>query len=78
MPDNYVDLLTASGPTSPTGMFAAVRRLRWSAERLAAERECRLRELLAWAAQRSPFHAARLCGVDVNRFTEADLRHFRS
>jgi phenylacetate-coenzyme A ligase PaaK-like adenylate-forming protein len=55
------------------GLFSAVRRLRWSADRLAAERERRLRELLAWSIERSPFHAERLAGLDVNRFTEADL-----
>ncbi len=73
MPDDYVDLLTRQRCDVTDGMFSAVRRLRWSADRLAAERERRLRELLAWSAQHSPFHAARLCGVDVNRFTEADL-----
>jgi phenylacetate-coenzyme A ligase PaaK-like adenylate-forming protein len=55
------------------GMFSAVRRLTWSADRLAAERQRRLRELLAWSSERSPFHAERLAGIDVEQFTEADL-----
>ncbi|MFZ2056605.1 MAG: hypothetical protein WAV54_04255 [Acidimicrobiales bacterium] len=29
--------------------------------------------MLAWSAERSPFHAERLADVDVQRFTEADL-----
>jgi phenylacetate-CoA ligase len=50
-----------------------VRRLRWNADRLASERQRRLRELLVWAADRSPFWGARLAGRDLAAFTEADL-----
>lgn len=50
-----------------------VRRLRWDAGRLAAERERRLRELLVYAADRSPFWRDRLAGRDLASFTEADL-----
>jgi phenylacetate-coenzyme A ligase PaaK-like adenylate-forming protein len=50
-----------------------VRRLRWDADRLAAERQQRLRELLTHAAERSPFWQARLAGRDLSAFTEADL-----
>jgi phenylacetate-CoA ligase len=50
-----------------------VRRLRWDAGRLAAERERRLRELLVYAAERSPFWRERLAGHDLVNFTEADL-----
>ena len=50
-----------------------VRRLRWDAERLAAERERRLRELLVHAAEHSPFWRERLAGHDLANFTEADL-----
>lgn len=49
------------------------RRLRWGADRLATERERRLRELLLWAADRSPFWQARLAGRELATFTEADL-----
>jgi phenylacetate-CoA ligase len=51
-----------------------VRRLRWDADRLAAERERRLRELLAHAAEHSAFWKERLAGRDLANFTEADLR----
>ena len=50
-----------------------VRRLRWGADRLAAERERRLRELLVYAAEHSPFWRERLAGHDLGNFTEADL-----
>src|SRR5271168_838677 len=50
-----------------------VRRLRWDAGRLAGERERRLRELLVYAAERSPFWRERLAGRDLANFTEADL-----
>src|SRR6516164_5725896 len=50
-----------------------VRRLRWDAGRLAAERQRRLRELLVHAADRSPFWRERLAGRDLANFTEADL-----
>jgi phenylacetate-coenzyme A ligase PaaK-like adenylate-forming protein len=50
-----------------------VRRLRWDAGRLAAERERRLRELLRWAADHSPFWQTRLAEHDLEAFTEADL-----
>jgi phenylacetate-coenzyme A ligase PaaK-like adenylate-forming protein len=47
--------------------------LKWSRERLAAERQAKLRDLLAWAVERSPFHAERLAGIDTAHFTEAQL-----
>lgn len=50
-----------------------VERLRWDAERLAEHQRERLRELLACALERSPFHAARLRGVDPERFELEDL-----
>jgi phenylacetate-CoA ligase len=55
------------------GLFSAVRRLRWSADRLAGERERRLREMLAWSVDRCAFHRERLAGIDITRFAEADL-----
>jgi len=71
--DNYAELLARQRAEVTDGLFSAVRRLRWSADRLAAERERRLRELLSWSVERSTFHAARLGDIDANRFTEADL-----
>jgi phenylacetate-coenzyme A ligase PaaK-like adenylate-forming protein len=71
--ENYAELVARQRADVSDGPFSAVHRLRWSADRLAAERERRLRELLAWSVEQSPFHAERLAGIDVNCFTEADL-----
>jgi len=71
--DTYADLVARQRAEVADGLFSAVRRLRWSADRLAAERERRLREILAWSAARCPFHAERLAGIDIDHFTEADL-----
>ena len=73
MTERYAALLARHRADVGDAMFAAVRALRWSADRLAAERERRLRALLAWATERSPFHAERLAGIPVNEFTERDL-----
>ena len=48
-------------------------RLDWDADRLALHQRDRLRELLAHALARSPFHAERLAGVDPTRFELHDL-----
>jgi phenylacetate-CoA ligase len=56
-----------------TQMPGHLQRLGWSAEQLAAFQRDRLRALLARAVERSPFHAARLRGVDPDRFELADL-----
>jgi phenylacetate-coenzyme A ligase PaaK-like adenylate-forming protein len=53
--------------------LVSVRRLGWSPERLAAERERRLRELLQWSFDHSDFWHERLAGRDLSVFTEADL-----
>jgi len=50
-----------------------IERLGWDAGRLAAHQRDRLRALLARAMTRTPFHAARLRGVDPDRFELADL-----
>ena len=42
-----------------------VARLGWSPERLRQEREAGLRAMLAFARARSPWHAARLAGVEA-------------
>jgi phenylacetate-coenzyme A ligase PaaK-like adenylate-forming protein len=54
-------------------MPALIERLGWPAGRLAAGQRDRLRTLLAWAKEYSPFHAARLRGIDPGRFELADL-----
>ncbi|MGD9987526.1 phenylacetate--CoA ligase family protein [Pseudonocardia sp.] len=50
-----------------------VARLDWSPERIDAYRTQRLRALLSYAKERSPFHAARLSGVDPALATVDDL-----
>ena len=50
-----------------------VDRLDWSAEQINRYRERRLRSLLAYARERSPFYADRLRGLDVSTATVADL-----
>ncbi len=69
----YSKLLARQQDAVRDGFLAASRRLRWPAERLARERERRLRDLLVWSVERSSFHRKRLAGVDVGSFTEADL-----
>jgi len=54
-------------------MPEAIARLGWDAGQLAACQRDRLRALLARAIASSPFHAARLRGVDPDRFELADL-----
>ena len=54
-------------------MAGHIERLGWSTEQLAGEQRTRLRALLARAIERSPFHAARLAGIDAGRFELADL-----
>ncbi|BBW99696.1 hypothetical protein MMOR_06330 [Mycolicibacterium moriokaense] len=50
-----------------------VGRLDWTAEQIRRHRDQRLRSLLAYARERSPFYADRLRGVDVEQATAADL-----
>jgi phenylacetate-coenzyme A ligase PaaK-like adenylate-forming protein len=51
-----------------------IERLDWPADRLAAHRVQRLRELLRGAIDQSEWHRERLAGVDPERLDEADLR----
>lgn len=48
-------------------------RLEWTRERIERHRDRRLRSLLAYARERSPFHAERLRGFDLASFGVADL-----
>ncbi|MGC1181209.1 MAG: hypothetical protein WA884_19870 [Methyloceanibacter sp.] len=50
-----------------------VKRLSWSADQIKAERQRMLRETLAYAKAKSPWHVSRLTGIDADSFTEADL-----
>ena len=70
---HYEQLVRRQRAALQDAYLKGVRRLRWDAGRLAAERERRLRELLVYAADRSPFWRERLAGIDLANFTEADL-----
>src|SRR5262245_66085387 len=52
---------------------AHLARLSWSKDQIRNERQRALREMLAFAQAKSPWHAKRLGGVDAASFTEADL-----
>jgi phenylacetate-coenzyme A ligase PaaK-like adenylate-forming protein len=69
----HAELLARQRADVADAYLVSSRRLRWPAERLAVERERRLRDLLALAAARSPFWRERLAGRDLDRFSEADL-----
>jgi len=71
--DQYEELVRRQRAELQDAYLKGVRRLRWDAGRLAAERERRLQELLRWAADNSPFWRTRLVGRDLATFTEADL-----
>lgn len=70
---SYLELLARHRQDVSTAWMGVARSLRWSPERLAAERQARLRELLAWAAAGSPFYRERLRGIEPDAFTEVDL-----
>jgi phenylacetate-CoA ligase len=70
---NDADLVRRQRGELQNAYLKGARRLRWDAGRLAAERQQRLRDLLVWAADRSPFWRDRLAGRDLVTFTEADL-----
>lgn len=69
----YEELLERQRDEAFPAIVGAARRLRWSAARLAAERENRLRSLLSHAAAGSPYWSRRLSGCDLEAFTEEDL-----
>jgi phenylacetate-coenzyme A ligase PaaK-like adenylate-forming protein len=52
---------------------AHVARLSWSKDQIKSERQRALRETLAFAQVKSPWHARRISEVDAGSFTEADL-----
>lgn len=55
-----------------------VARLAWTTGELAEHQRARLRALVACARTRSPFHARRLRGLDIERFEIRDLRSLPS
>ena len=50
-----------------------VARLEWPRERIAAERDLRLRRLIGIARERSPWHRDRLADIDVGTFSVSQL-----
>ena len=50
-----------------------IARLDWPRERIDSYRDQRLRMLLGYARERSPFHAQRLGDLDTSRASVADL-----
>ena len=69
-----LDLLRARMATAIGGRMAGhIERLGWSPGQLAGLQRARLRALLAHAIDRSPFHAARLAGIDAARFELTDV-----
>ena len=70
---NPADLVRRQRAELQDAYLKGARRLRWDADRLAAERQRLLRNLLQWAADRSPFWRTRLAGRELATFTEADL-----
>ena len=69
-----LDLLRARMTAAIGGRMAGhLKRLDWGPTHLAHLQRARLRALLARAIDRSPFHAARLAGIDAARFELADL-----
>jgi phenylacetate-coenzyme A ligase PaaK-like adenylate-forming protein len=70
---NYESLINQQRADQADALFSSIRRLGWSAERLAVERERRLREMLLWSTERSSFWRKRLEGLDLATFTEAQL-----
>src|SRR5580693_9772485 len=70
---HYEQLVRRQRAELQDAYMQGVRRLRWDAARLAAERQRRLRELLVYAAENSPLWRERLAGHDLANFTEADL-----
>jgi phenylacetate-CoA ligase len=48
-------------------------RIEWSRDQIDLHQTARLRSLLAYAKERSPFHARRLSGIDPSFVTAADL-----
>ena len=50
-----------------------IEQIDWAAERLAAHRTVRLRELVRTATERSPWYRQRLAGVDIGHLDETTL-----
>lgn len=69
----YDELRRQHATEAMTQLPEHVARLGWTAAQIQAEREQRLRRILALARARSPWHRARLAGVDLADLTPAGL-----
>jgi len=69
----YERLRAAHLSTVQAALEDHIARLEWPRQRIERYRDERLRALLAYARERSPFHAARLKGLDPSSATVADL-----
>jgi phenylacetate-CoA ligase len=70
---SYEDLRRRHVEDAMAMLPAQFERLRWPAERLVAHRRAELRRLVRAAQQRSPWHRARLAGIEADRLDEAGL-----
>jgi phenylacetate-coenzyme A ligase PaaK-like adenylate-forming protein len=70
----YDELVKRQRAEFKVRLLTHVRRLNWSKEAILAERQARLRELLAWAVTHSEFYRHRLStALPFDSFTESDL-----
>lgn len=72
--NTYEELIVKQREEQFSQFLLSVRRLNWSSERLASERQRLLRDLLQWSFEHSDFWRERLAGHDLANFSEADLR----
>ena len=72
-PEAYQRLRTAHVNAVQGALEDHIGRLNWSREQIEHHQTERLRSLLAYARERSPFHARRLSGLDPSVATVADL-----
>ncbi len=71
--DSYERLRAAHVDAVEAALGDHIGRLDWTREQIEYHQTERLRSLLAYAKERSPFHARRLSGVDPSVVTAADL-----
>lgn len=69
----YDPLRHAHVESVQAGLADHIGRLAWPRERIENYRDRRLRALLVYAAQRSPFHARRLADLNLSGVSVADL-----
>ena len=71
--DSYERLRAAHVYAVQGALDDHIGRVDWSREQIEHHQTERLRSLLAYARERSPFHARRLSGIDPSVVTAADL-----